>query len=295
MFKEYPKIYALHKEENEGLLDFEVTIQEKVDGANTSIWIEDGEIHCGSRRKELTEGFNGFVDYVKSHKGIKKVLTNNPAFRLYGEWLVRHTISYKETAYKQFYLFDVWTEDNGFMPQDMVEAIADSANLPYPQIFYKGKTTLEKIQEFVGETNLGDVGEGVVVKNTEFVNKFGNHSYGKVVAQKFKESNALVFGGNNKHSETYWEMYVVNKYCTLARVQKIMNKIQPLIDKKLDKEHTPRIIGTCYNDMLTEEIWEIQAKVTSINFRALKGLASRKFVQIYHDILDNNFSVADIQ
>lgn len=294
MFKQYPKIYALHKEENEGLLDLEVTIQEKVDGANTSIWLENGELRCGSRRRELEEGFRGFVDYVNNHAGIRKVLEDNPTFRLYGEWLVRHTISYNETAYKQFYLFDVWTEDGGFMPQDMVKMIAEDAGVPYPQIFFKGKTTLEEIQEFVGKTNLGELGEGVVIKNTEFVNKFGNHSYGKVVTQKFKEDNALTFGGNNKHSETYWEMYVVNKYCSLARVQKIMNKIQPLIDKKLDKEHTSRVAMTCYNDLLTEEIWEIQKKVHSINFKILKGLATRKFIQIYHDLLDNNLSVADI-
>ncbi len=294
MFIQYPKIFRVEKEENEGLLDSEVTIQEKIDGANTSIWIEGGEIKCGSRRKELTEGFNGFVDYVKSHTGINKLLTENPTFRLYGEWLVRHTISYRETAYKQFYLFDVFVDDNYFMSQDMVNEVAISAGLPYPQIFAKGKLTQEQIKEYVGKTNIGDVGEGVVIKNPTFVNKFGNHSYGKMVAEKFKEDNALIFGGNNKHSETYWEMYIINKYATLARVQKVMYKIQPIINERLDKQHTSRMCDTCYNDMLTEEIWDISKKVDAISFKKLKTLSYRKFKQIYHDILDDNISIADI-
>jgi len=39
MFIKYPKIYRLGKEENDDILKQEVVIQEKLDGANTSIWI----------------------------------------------------------------------------------------------------------------------------------------------------------------------------------------------------------------------------------------------------------------
>ena len=102
-----------------------------------------------------------------------------------------------------------------------------------------------------------------------------------------------MFGGNNKHSETYWEMYIVNKYCTKARVDKIMNKLQPEIDKRLHKEHTSRVASSCYHDMLTEHVWEISKKAQKIDFNQLKRLSSRKFIQIYHDILDDNLSIAD--
>ena len=96
MFIKYPKIHRLGSDENDGILIGKCYIQEKIDGANTSIWIEDGEIKCASRNNELTGGFNGFVDYVKSHEGIKRLLTEHPDYRLFGEWLVRHTLSYKE-------------------------------------------------------------------------------------------------------------------------------------------------------------------------------------------------------
>lgn len=293
-FLSYPKIHRLGKEETDGLLEFgEVTVQEKIDGANTSIWLDDGVLCGGSKNRQLgDESFNGFVEYIKAHDGINKLLSNHPSFRLYGEWLVRHTIAYNETAYRQFYLFDIHSEECGFFSQSEVGAIASTYGINYPQVFFTGSTTAEAIQEFVGKTNLGDKGEGVVIKNPEFINKFGDCVYAKVVTEKFKEDNALTFGGNNKHSDSYWEMYVVNKYCTLARVKKIMNKIQPEVNKRLDKEHTPRVIQTCYHDLITEDMWEIATKVEALNFRKLKGFCGKKFVKIYLDILEGHLSVA---
>jgi hypothetical protein len=254
MFVHYPKIYRLGKEENEGLLDHEVVVQEKIDGANTSIWLEDGVLKMGSRTRILgEESFNGFCEYVRSNEPIMKLLADHPEIR----------------------------------------AIAGMYDIPTPQIFIRGKFTEDQIKEYVGKTNLGDKGEGVVIKCVGFVNKFGDHSYAKIVSEKFKENNALVFGGNNKFSDVYNEMRVVNKYCTLSRVQKIMNKIQPEVNKRLDFEHTPRIANTCYHDMLTEEIWEIQSVVAKVDFKILKRLCTKKFIQIYHDILNDDLSVAD--
>jgi hypothetical protein len=294
MFISYPKIHRLGKDETAGILEFgDAVIQEKIDGANTSIWLEEGEMKAASRTRVLgDESFNGFLSYIKTHKGIAALLEKYPNYRLYGEWLVRHSISYNELAYRKFYLFDIFIDDIGFLPQRIVENLAKQYDIEYPQVFFEGKANIEQIQEFVGKTNLGKQGEGVVIKNPQFVNNFGDFCYAKVVAEKFKEENALIFGGNHKESETYWEMYVINKYATLARVQKIMNKIQPEINEKLDKKHTPRIISTCYYDMITEEIWEIQKKVPNLNFRALKGLSARKFATIYHELLSGDISVA---
>lgn len=306
MFIKYPKVHRLGKEETDGILDEEVTVQEKLDGANVSIWIdEQGEIHTATRNKEITQGFNGFVDYVKNNKEIRTLLEDNPSYTLYGEWLVRHTISYSEGAYQKFYLFDIldrnrFEEDfepeklaGMFIDTDDVASIADFYGIPRPQIFGKGKITEKEAEEFVGKTNLGTVGEGVVIKADNFVNKFGGHSYAKIVSQQFKEDNGITFGGNNKHSETYGEMYVVNKYATLARVEKVMNKLQPLIDERLDLEHIPRIANTCYHDMLTEEIWEIAKKVPALNLKDLKRLANKKFIQIYKDKINGDVSIAD--
>jgi len=64
-FKEYKKIQALHKEECDGILHGTCYLQEKVDGANASIWVEDGNIHCGSRTRDLTKSLFNQTDKVK--------------------------------------------------------------------------------------------------------------------------------------------------------------------------------------------------------------------------------------
>jgi ATP-dependent RNA circularization protein (DNA/RNA ligase family) len=289
-FIRYPKIHRLGKEETDGILEGICVIQEKVDGANVSIWLDKGDLRCASRSQEITEGFNGFVDYVKTNPLIRKYLDSHPERRLYGEWLVKHSISYYETAYKKFYLFDVTESADGidgpeiFLLQDLVEVIAKEIEVEYPQIFgIFENPSVEQIKEFVGKTNLGTQGEGVVIKNLEFKNKFAELCYAKIVTENFKESNAII-----KHSESYNEVYVMNKYMTLGRVQKIMQKVEATIDGRLGLEHTPRIANTCYHDMLTEEIWEIQVKTHSLNFDVLKRLCTKKAIQIYKDILKIN-------
>jgi len=303
MFRKYEKIHRLGKEETEGILVGTCHLQEKVDGANTSIWRnEDGTLGKGSRNQDVTGGsFQGFTQYVDEHKGIKEFFEVHPTLRLYGEWCVRHTIQYRETSYRKFYLFDIWDGEKFIMPfqvADIGEAFGIDVVPGHGKI---DNPTIEELNELVGRSELGDRGEGIVIKNLDFRNSFGDLCYAKIVTQSFKEDNAIVFGGNNKHSDTYWEMFVVNKYITLPRVQKIMNKIAPTLDlredgtpERLDMKHIPRIIGTVYHDMITEEAWEIATKVQKLDFKALKQLAGRKIKQVYCDILNESLSVADV-
>lgn len=297
-YKSYPKIHRLGKEETDGILDHDFIVQEKVDGANVSIFQLDGKLRCGTRTRMLPEdeSFNGFQEAVKSNLNLAMYFSRNPDHILYGEWLVKHTITYPDEAYRKIYLFDIYdTKNDTWLPQKDVENEAEFLGLEYPKIFAIGKLSEEEIKSYVGKSHIAPVGEGVVLKAENFVNKYGDHVYAKLVHQKFKESNAIVFGGNNKHSETYWEMYVVNKYCTVGRVQKIMQKLQAETDHRLDKEETSQIAGTCYHDLITEESWEIVKKVPSLNFKKLQGLCYKKFIQIYHDILDNTLSIADTE
>ena len=62
--------------------------------------------------------------------------------------------------------------------------------------------------------------EGIVIRNPEFINQFGDKCNAKLVSEGFMEDNGIVFGGNNKYSEAYWEQYISNKYIDVARVKK---------------------------------------------------------------------------
>ena len=299
-FRKYEKIYRLGKDETDGILNGTVSITEKLDGANLSVWIGEGlEVRVGSRNNDLTSNgnaFNGAVHYCNAHEGIRKLLEVYPTYRLYGEWLVRHTLSYNNMAYKKFYLFDIWTEKDGFFHQSRVQTIAKDFGIEVvPDLGVLENPTVEQLNKLIeGASALGDKKEGIVIKNLEFKNSFGDMCYAKLVREDFKEDNGIIFGGNNKFSDCYWEMYICNKYIDVPRVQKIMNKIQPEINEKLDMKHIPRIIGTVYHDLITEEAWEIANKAKKIDYDTLKRICGKKIKQVFVDIIQNNLSVADL-
>jgi len=323
----YPKIKRLGDEDNVGILNGTVFIEEKVDGANASVWMQDGEIRCGSRTRDLTASgseFRGLIDYVKNHEGITAYLQEHPNHRLFGEWLVRHTISYNETSYQKFYLFDILQTPQTFglekitpeqkemkakesmdhRMRDMVRGwrwlskqevaeIATTKNIARPKVFAELESpTLEQIQELAGKSDLGKEGEGVVIRNDAFINVWGDRALAKVVTQNFKENNAITFGGNDKYSDTYVEMKMVSEFMTMARIKKIMLKLQPIVDSTLSIKDTGRVIAMAYHDMFEEELWGFVKKNRKINFMSLQKLANKKSARIYSDLLNGHESVA---
>lgn len=300
-FRKYEKIYRLGKDETAGILEGICSVTEKLDGANLSIWMQDGVIHVGSRNNDLTlngNAFNGAVEYCNAHKGIKDFFNAHPTTRIYGEWLVRHTLLYNETAYKKLYVFDMLRPDNNFIPQNAVQEKCKEFGLEcVPDLGTFENPTLQDLTALVEgqKSAFGEKREGIVIRNPEFTNSFGDKCNAKIVSEGFMEDNGIVFGGNNKYAECYWEQYVSNKYIDVARVEKIMHKIEPTINEKLDMKHIPRIIGTVYHDLITEEAWEIANKVETINYNNLKRICSKKIKQVYVDIIQNNLSVADIK
>lgn len=285
-------------------MDKPVHVQEKIDGANLQVWLQDGEIRVGSRNNDVTDrpgGFNGAVFYIKNHEGIKRLLADYPHYRLYGEWLVKHTIQYKETSYGKFYLFDVYSHytdidgiEYGFQNTEEVNRIAEYYGIDAPHYFGEMLVTdINQLKKLCGQSTIGDKGEGIVIKRSDFKNKFGDTVYAKMVTEEFMEDNAVTFGGNNKFSETYRELWAINKYMTLARVKKIMMKLQSETSERLDMKHIPEIMGRCYHDMFTEEMWEIAGEASAtFNFKKFRELAYKKAKAIYIDILNDSISVA---
>lgn len=296
MFKKYPKLKRLNSSETNGILNGQCWIQEKIDGSNVSIWTEDSEVKIASRKRVLEDSFNGFKEYVANHEGIQALLKNNPNYRLYGEWLVPHTIRYNDESYNHFYMFDV-TVDRGdgleFMDIDMVYELAEKYKIKTPHLFAKINNPDESsIFKFAGSSLLGEKGEGVVIKNPKFVNEFSDSVYAKIVTDEFREKNIEVFGGNSKQSPNYWERYVANKYITTGRIKKIISKIENQTQSNLTIKDTRRVIHTTYHDMLMGEIWEIQRKVYRLNFRILQKICTKKAAALYKDILQGFNSVA---
>ena len=291
-FRKYEKIHRLGKEEVEGILEGTVYIQEKIDGANTSIWLDNRNLKLASRNQEITNGFNGFVDYIYDRiqgASIRKLLNEYPNYRLYGEWLVKHTIHYKEDAYRHFYLFDILNEENDeWLEPIEVSHLAVSFGIEKPWMMDKLESpTVEQIKEYVGKSAIGDKGEGVVIKNSQFINKWGHNCHAKLVTNEFAEDNGLLFNSNNKAADNYNEMYIVNKWLQKARVDKICNKLQSELDEPLDMQHIPRITQTVFHDLIQEEAWEIAKLNKTVDYKVLRNLVMKKAKLLYMEKLNS--------
>jgi hypothetical protein len=138
-FKKYQHVERFGNTEVENIELGECLIFPKIDGTNASVWMtDDGRLCAGSRNRELSlEKDNaGFYDYVIHNKNILNLLQEFPQYRLYGEWLVPHSLkTYKENAWKNFYVFDITidSEDGSvrYVPYNEYQSILEAFNISY--------------------------------------------------------------------------------------------------------------------------------------------------------------------
>lgn len=282
MHKNYGKIFHIDKEESEWILNGICYIQEKIDWANLSVWMEDWEIFVGSRTQvvwtdKIKQWFRWAVEYINNHQGIKDLFKSLSSeysnIRLYWEWLVPHTITnYNPEAYNHFYLYDIEINDER-IDIEKVNDLAIIYNIHHPFLFGKiNSPTKADLDKFSWVSKIWPNGEGIVIKNPKFINKFGNFSYAKMVTEEFKEDNWVIFGNNTK---TDTEQDVVARYLDWERVKKIMNKIEQNEWVNIEKKHIWMILWMVRYDIITEEANNI-SKYWIVDFRRLEWLILKK-------------------
>lgn len=217
-----------------------ITITEKIDGANASFCLDNENplgVSCYSRNQPLSEEnrLRGYYDWIlDSILPIKNKLI--PTYRYIGEWLVSHKVVYKEDAYYNFYLFSIWDEENEqYLHDDIVKAEAKRLGLKTPEYFYEGEyISFEHLMSFVGKSNLTlepNTGEGIVVKNVNYTDRFGKQMFVKLVSEKFAEVQKQKLPKNPRQDDTF--TLAIQSVLTKARVEKILYK---LLDEQLIHE-----------------------------------------------------------
>ncbi len=85
-FKKYQHIERLGTTETEGIEFGTCHIFPKIDGTNGSVWLADGGVRFGSRKRELTEDFDnsGFLAENKTNEGLINFVTGHPDLMLFG-------------------------------------------------------------------------------------------------------------------------------------------------------------------------------------------------------------------
>lgn len=296
-FKKYQHVEKFGNTEVKDIEIGECLVFPKVDGTNSSVWLDEGELRAGSRTRELTlEKDNaGFYKYALSNENIKKYLDKHPNHRLYGEFLVPHSLkTYRSDAWRKFYIFDVCLDKDDtveYLQYDDYKPLLEEFNLDYIPPIAKIKNgsyenfirCLEQNIFLIQDGN--GVGEGVVIKNYNFYNQYGRQTWAKIVTSEFKEKHAKTMGCPEINNEYIVEEKIVNNFCTSAFIEKEFAK---LVNERgeWNNRNIPEFLGRVWYEFIKEECWNFikEYKSPTINFRLLNNLVIKKIKEVKKDI-----------
>lgn len=260
-----------------------ITIQEKVDGSNTSIMNDNGTLRVFSRTQEITteqNGLGGFTAFVKEHEEV--ILKHLPnGYVLFGEWLGMAKIGYnKNKNISRYYVFDVASSIMNMNDED--EIIRNYVDVQTSKILASvlgfefvptivAEMELDDFNSLVGEYVEGKISlldnesirEGIVVKSIDGKKRT------KIVASQFSEVKQKKI--KTLSTENEW----VNKYITPMRIQKFLMKIKEKYNlEELALENYKLIFSNLdmiSDDILNEELDQIKFEIGKIIKRNATG------------------------
>lgn len=286
MFKKYQHVERLESDEVSGLLNGTCYIFPKIDGTNGSIWLdpESKNVHAGSRKRCLVgekDNFDFYTNYIlqKHYEEFSEFFLECPNLRLFGEYLISHSLkTYRDDAWHKFYIFDVFSdsEESYLHYDEYIQYLApfDFEVIP-PLAIVENPVQEDLYRVLENNTYLikdGEgLGEGIVIKNYDFVNEWGRTVWGKLVRTVFKEEHKKEFGVAHWARKTPTEAQISEIYVTTGRVEKTFAKMKA--DGPWRSNRIPELFGRVYHDIVTEEMWEIIKKWKDpiINFRRLRS------------------------
>lgn len=295
-FMKYPHLERFGNLEVTGIEHGITYVFPKIDGTNASMWLRgDGTFCYGSRTRELSlnadnAGFMATLDNTPYGTGYKRFLRKYPNLRLYGEWLVPHTLkNYRDDAWRRFYVFDVFDEDQQlFLPYtEYIYMIAgyEIDYIPYYKAYKNGSyedfLDIAKSMKFLLKDETG-FGEGCVIKRYDFQNRHGRTTWAKIVLAEFKEKHVSTkpdVGGADAFEEQ-----VANDLVTSALVDKEYSKIAL---EGWTNRSIPRLLETVYRCVVVEELYNYlnkNKKQSTINFKTLKHFVNAKVKELKKEV-----------
>lgn len=275
-FKKYQHVERLGTSEVNGIENGMCYVFPKIDGTNSSLWFDES-LQAGSRNRHLSfDNDNAnFYNWASKQSRFDEFFSENKTLRLYGEWLVPHTLkTYAEDAWRNFYVFDVMDGEK-YLEYEDYKCLLDQFGIEYiPPICKVENPTYERLNNQLEKNgylikNGEGVGEGVVIKNYSFVNKYGRTTWAKIVRNDFKTSHAKVSSVCELKEKALVEQNIVNKYVTKALVEKEFSKIEN--DDGWSSKYIPRLLNVVYYCLVKEECWNFvkDLKQPTVDFKRL--------------------------
>lgn len=238
----------------------------KLDGTNGSIWF-DGEYCAGSRNRLLSEGRDnaGFFNWLNKNQeaeNYRRLVKEYPNLVFFGEWLVPHSLkTYREDAWRKFYIFDVYnrTTEEYLHYEDYVNTLRSyQVEWLAPLAIINNATMQDYLtcmeRNFYLIKDGQGVGEGIVIKNYGWTNRFGQEVFGKLVTNAFKEKHHQEMGAPIIGGACFEETLAIF-YTTAHLVEKTKAKIEN--EKGWSNKCIPELLNRVWYDIITEEMWTI--------------------------------------
>lgn len=297
-FKKYQSVKRWGTTDVENIEIGECYIFPKIDGTNASVWLDNGVIKAGSRKRELTlENDNaGFYEHILKNDNIKRYLKRYPAHRLYGEWLVPHSLkTYRENAWQKFYIFDICIDNEDdeveYIPYDEYKILLDEYNIDY--LAPLGIVKNGSYEQFAHYLDKNDVliedgkgnGEGIVIKNYDFRNKFSRQVWAKIVTSEFKEKHKKAMGAPVINNDNIIEEKIIREFATEAFIEKEYAKFT-LENGGFQSKQIPELFGRIWYEFINEESWNIIKKYKNpkIDYRILNSLLIKKIKEVKSEL-----------
>jgi hypothetical protein len=299
LFRKFDHVERYGNSEVEGIDIGEVYVFPKLDGTNASVWLSELGVGCaGSRNRVLSaeKDNHNFFKMAQSSPTFDSLLHKFMHHNIYGEWLVPHTLrTYRYDAWRRFYIFDIWDmQTRGYLHYTEYAPWCLSKNIPViePLCIINNPTEDQLRAQVQANTYLiadgRGIGEGIVLKNYSWTNKYGRQPWAKIVNNEFKESNQREFGTTVKEGAVQPEIVIAQSCITRALVDKELAKIvwsySKLIGRHVRSEYLtilennrktiiPRLLETIFHCVVTEELWSAvkKLKFPTVNFRRLRA------------------------
>lgn len=266
----------------------------KLDGTNAQLFLQGGEVCGGSRNRKLAvQNDNaGFYNWAREQENLNELVKAHPTKNFYGEWLVPHSLkTYREDAWRNLYLFDIWCRDKErYLSYEEQKEVYDQFGVEYlaPISIHKNASTEDYLRTldknvFLIQDGKG-VGEGVVIKNYDWQNKWGQVVWAKLITSAFKEVHHKAMGAPIIGSDIIEEK-IVEDFVTTHLVEKVYAKIVTEMGDWTSK-YIPRLLSETYHDLVTEETWNIlkKYKQPKIDFKLLQNRTIRKIKDVKPEI-----------
>lgn len=305
-YTKYTHVRRYGTEGTEGYLNGHIIVTPKVDGANCTVFFDDETktARIGGRnavcvdRKDSSWLCEWFDKDEHEAPLLRKFVEDNPHLVIYGEWMGGWVKDKFQGAIKDYdkehlrtvRIFDVFdTAADAYMEdhewREMIDTSYPELSKYYVPILTEFDDPSEEQLWEVAENNmymLGEAnhaGEGIVLRNSAFRDKYGNYHIVKMVLSDWRQrANKQQ---RDKIAEDI-EAAIVHEYMTDAEMGKTVQKACAKFGDDDFDAASPKHMGfftsVIFKDLLEENIMDMMKrfKKPTIDFGRLSGLATAR-------------------